>query len=73
MSREDPQIRVRLDIDLKLKLHRSARENNRSFTAEVNARLIDSYKQHSPAPEYQSIQEQLDAIAKHLGVNASKK
>ncbi|MBA7948866.1 Arc family DNA-binding protein [Citrobacter freundii] len=43
MSREDPQLRIRLPIELKEKVEASAKENNRSMNAEIVQRLERTY------------------------------
>ncbi|WP_046620295.1 MULTISPECIES: Arc family DNA-binding protein [Klebsiella pneumoniae complex] len=43
MSREDPQLRIRLPIELKDKIEASAKANNRSMNAEIIFRLNLSY------------------------------
>ncbi|AVQ89837.1 Arc family DNA-binding protein, partial [Citrobacter freundii] len=35
MSREDPQLRIRLPIELKEKIEETAKANNRSMNAEI--------------------------------------
>ncbi|EDZ5087522.1 Arc family DNA-binding protein, partial [Salmonella enterica] len=44
MSREDPQMKVRLPADLKEKLEVAAKENKRSMNAEVVHRLKESFE-----------------------------
>ncbi|EON4226460.1 Arc family DNA-binding protein [Escherichia coli] len=41
-KREDPQLRVRIPQDLKDALEKSARENDRTLTAEITRRLRES-------------------------------
>lgn len=43
MSREDPQLRIRLPAELKEKVENSAKVNNRSMNAEIIFRLNLSY------------------------------
>ncbi|EGT4313444.1 MULTISPECIES: Arc family DNA-binding protein [Cronobacter] len=43
MSREDPQLRIRLPIELKTKVEESAKTNGRSMNAEIVQRLEVSY------------------------------
>ena len=43
MSREDPQLRIRLPIELKEKIEETAKENNRSMNAEIVKRLDSSF------------------------------
>lgn len=44
MARNDPQINVRLPVELKERLEEEAKSNNRSFKAEVVARLQASFE-----------------------------
>ncbi|EAB5934897.1 DNA-binding protein [Salmonella enterica subsp. salamae] len=44
MSREDPQMKVRLPAELKEKLEVAAKENKRSMNAEVVHRLKESFE-----------------------------
>lgn len=48
MSREDPQLRIRLPIELKEKIEESSKENNRSMNAEIVQRLDASFAQDLP-------------------------
>lgn len=43
MSREDPQLRIRLPIELKEKIDDAAKANNRSMNAEIVQRLDASF------------------------------
>ncbi|EPH1023419.1 Arc family DNA-binding protein [Enterobacter hormaechei] len=43
MSRDDPQLRIRLPIELKEKIEGSTKANNRSMNAEIIFRLNLSY------------------------------
>ncbi|MGV3170506.1 MULTISPECIES: Arc family DNA-binding protein [Proteus] len=43
MSREDPQLRIRLPIELKEKIEVTAKENGRSMNAEIVQRLESSF------------------------------
>lgn len=43
MSREDPQLRIRLPIELKEKIDDAAKSNNRSMNAEIVQRLDASF------------------------------
>ncbi|ECV5573470.1 Arc family DNA-binding protein [Salmonella enterica] len=43
MSREDPQLRIRLPIELKEKIEEIAKANNRSMNAEIVKRLDSSF------------------------------
>ncbi|WP_025120636.1 MULTISPECIES: Arc family DNA-binding protein [unclassified Serratia (in: enterobacteria)] len=45
MSREDPQLRVRIPAALKAQLESKAKENRRTFTAEVIDRLEETVYQ----------------------------
>lgn len=46
MTREDPQMKLRLPPDLKDRLTEAATANNRSLNAEVVSRLQDSFANH---------------------------
>lgn len=43
MSREDPQLRIRLPIELKERIEDAAKSNNRSMNAEIVKRLDTSF------------------------------
>lgn len=43
MSREDPQLRIRLPLELKEKIEETAKTNNRSMNAEIVHRLDSSF------------------------------
>ncbi|MBJ8938574.1 Arc family DNA-binding protein [Citrobacter koseri] len=43
MSREDPQLRIRLPVELKEKIDDAAKSNNRSMNAEIVQRLDASF------------------------------
>lgn len=47
MTREDPQMKLRLPPDLKDRLTGAAAANNRSLNAEVVSRLQESFNSHS--------------------------
>lgn len=46
MSREDPQMKIRLPADLKDQIEASAKEVGRSMNAEIVARLQESFHVH---------------------------
>ena len=48
MSREDPQLKIRLPLELKEKITQSATDHGRSINSEVVARLEDSFTKHTP-------------------------
>ncbi|MGF6781119.1 Arc family DNA-binding protein [Paraburkholderia sp. GAS334] len=43
MARDEPQINLRMPADLKARLERAASDNRRSTTAEIMARLEESF------------------------------
>ncbi|EHL7995321.1 Arc family DNA-binding protein, partial [Escherichia coli] len=43
MSREDPQLRIRLPVEVKEKIEISAKANKRSMNAEIVQRLDTSF------------------------------
>ncbi|EBG7972341.1 Arc family DNA-binding protein [Salmonella enterica subsp. enterica] len=44
MSREDPQMKIRLPVEMKEQLEKAAAENKRSMNAEVVHRLKESFE-----------------------------
>lgn len=85
MSRGDPQIRVRLDSGLKERIMLEARSNSRTFTAEVNARLLNSLENqgqtfdsrdetlNSILLSISEIKDRLDFISNHLSLEGVSK
>lgn len=63
MSREDPQLRIRLPIELKEKIEISAKENNRSMNAEIVQRLERTYLAELPEDEVLSAQDVINIAA----------
>ncbi|MEQ1967672.1 Arc family DNA-binding protein [Xenorhabdus nematophila] len=51
MSREDPQLRIRLPIELKEKIEETAKANSRSMNAEIVQRLDISFLNEPPTGE----------------------
>lgn len=51
MSREDPQLRIRLPIELKEKIEIAAKENTRSMNAEIVQRLEVSFLNETTSDE----------------------
>lgn len=69
MSREDPQLRIRLPIELKEIIESSSKENNRSMNAEIVTLLelaIRVCREFGPddGPVVQQFKERLDALGK---------
>ena len=69
MSREDPQLRIRLPIELKEIIESSSKENNRSMNAEIVTLLelaIRVCREFGPddGPVVQQLKERLDALGK---------
>jgi hypothetical protein len=50
MARDEPQINLRMPADLKVRLERAASENRRSTTAEIMARLEESFTAGAAGP-----------------------
>ncbi|MDI3450539.1 Arc family DNA-binding protein [Enterobacter sp. V89_11] len=63
MSREDPQLRIRLPIELKEKIEVSAKENNRSMNAEIVQRLERTYLAELADDEVLSAQDVIKIVA----------
>jgi len=64
MSREDPQLRIRLPIDLKEKIEESAKSNSRSMNAEIVQRLDSSFLSEISSDELISAKDALHIINK---------
>lgn len=64
MSREDPQLRIRLPIELKEKIEVAAKENGRSMNAEIVQRLEGSFVAEIPADKQISAKEAVAIIQK---------
>lgn len=62
MSREDPQFRIRLPIELKEKIEAAAKGNNRSLNAEIVFRLDASFIDDLPDDEIISANQALEII-----------
>ncbi|CTU91111.1 Arc family DNA-binding protein [Escherichia coli] len=72
MSREDPQLRIRLPVELKKIIEASSKQNNRSMNAEIVTLLelaIRVCRDFGPedGPIVQQFKEQLDAINRIYG------
>lgn len=63
MSREDPQLRIRIPIELKEKIEVSAKENNRSMNAEIVQRLERTYLAELADDEVLSAQDVIKIVA----------
>ncbi|HGH4631503.1 Arc family DNA-binding protein [Enterobacter kobei] len=59
MSREDPQLRIRLPVELKDKIDDAAKSNNRSMNAEIVQRLDASFLNEMQEDEVVSAHEAL--------------
>ncbi|EEP9553003.1 Arc family DNA-binding protein [Salmonella enterica] len=69
MSREDPQLRIRLPIELKEIIEASSKENNRSMNAEIVTLLELAIRVcrefgSDDGPVVQQFKERLDALGK---------
>lgn len=70
MSREDPQLRIRLPVELKDKIENTAKENGRSMNSEIVHRLEDSFKDKSLNNSIASLSMALDSFKKVEGAMA---
>ena len=66
MSREDPQLKIRLPLELKEKIAQSAADHGRSINSEVVARLEQSFEQ---PPSAELSPTQLEQITKAAGAS----
>ncbi|EPP6257999.1 Arc family DNA-binding protein [Cronobacter sakazakii] len=64
MSREDPQLRIRLPIELKEKIEEIAKANNRSMNAEIVQRLASSFLAEVSDDEVLSVEEAIQIVSK---------
>ncbi|WP_312293241.1 Arc family DNA-binding protein [Atlantibacter hermannii] len=64
MSREDPQLRIRIPIELKEKIEDSAKANSRSMNAEIVHRLEGSYLDQVPDDAIISAEEAIQIVGK---------
>jgi len=63
MSREDPQLKIRLPLELKEKITQSAANHGRSINSEVVARLEQSFaNDEKPSNQYVDISKALGLI-----------
>lgn len=73
MSREDPQMKIRLPADLKDQIEAASKQSGRSMNAEIVARLEGSFQPASPrAPDITDCMEQLKLKYSRLGVLISE-
>ncbi|AJJ05089.1 Arc family DNA-binding protein [Yersinia pseudotuberculosis] len=64
MSREDPQLRIRLPIELKEKIEDAAKVNSRSMNAEIVQRLDVSFLNEIPTDELISAKDAINIVNK---------
>ena len=67
MSRADPQINIRVPIELKKEIEHAAINNSRSLNAEVVLRLQESLKANKLDKSTLSTEELLEELTKRLG------
>ncbi|MDC7704053.1 Arc family DNA-binding protein [Vogesella sp. LYT22W] len=66
MSREDPQMKLRLPLDLKQQIEEVAKANNRSMNAEIVARLQASLQPEVLGPKTNEVFDALVERIEHL-------
>jgi predicted DNA-binding protein len=64
MSREDPQLRIRLPVELKEKVEETAKANGRSINAEIVHRLDVSFLKDIPTDQLISAKEAIQIVNK---------
>lgn len=64
MSREDPQLRIRLPLELKEKIESQAKSNNRSMNAEIVQRLDESFADEEPHDDVISAEDAIRIVNK---------
>lgn len=67
MSRADPQINIRVPIELKKEIEHAAINNSRSINAEVVHRLSESFKENKVNKSTLSTEELLEELTKRFG------
>lgn len=67
MSRTDPQINIRVPIELKKEIEHAAINNSRSINAEVVLRLKESFKKNKVNKPALSTEELLEELTKRFG------
>lgn len=67
MSRADPQINIRVPIELKKEIEHAAINNSRSINAEVVLRLQESFKANKLDKSTLSTEELLEELTKRFG------
>lgn len=67
MSRADPQINIRVPIELKKEIEHAAINNSRSINAEVVLRLQESFKRNKVNKSVLSTEELLEELTKRFG------
>lgn len=67
MSREDPQLRIRLPIELKEKIQEAAAKNNRSMNAEIVSILEDSFLCSNDRDKLYKLMDNLDTLIENMG------
>jgi len=68
MSREDPQLRIRLPIELKEKIETSSKSNSRSMNAEIVHRLETTFSNEISDELFLSAEEALNIAKNSLDV-----
>ncbi|MDE9447891.1 Arc family DNA-binding protein [Xenorhabdus bovienii] len=68
MSREDPQMKIRVPAELKGKLEEAAGENKRSMNAEVLQRLSQSFDTHG----IETVDKKIDDVLETVKAMADK-
>lgn len=71
MSREDPQLRIRLPIELKEKIESSSQGSGRSMNAEIVSILGEHYKTEERQRDSMVVVLGRDLLTKHPEVNAA--
>ncbi|WP_027685093.1 Arc family DNA-binding protein [Rhizobium leguminosarum] len=59
MSKDDPQFNLRIPLELRAKISKAARDNDRSVTAEIISRLQSTFLDEEPS-EVAAVHEIID-------------
>lgn len=66
MGRNDPQMNLRVPMELKEKIEQAALNNGRTITAEAIYRLVNSFENEKPSTEYTHIAKSLHMILEEI-------
>ncbi len=66
MARNDPQMNLRVPMELKEKIEKAALDNGRTITAEAVFRLENSFSDEKPPTQYVDVSKALSLIFEEI-------